>query len=249
MKRNIIRIDEDKCTGCGICVTACAEGALKIVDGKAKLVSEIYCDGLGACLPECPEGALAIEERESEEFDEESVKKHLKTLESIPQPHHSHPHLQICPSAQVMHLERPSKAREAVSAQKRNPSMLSHWPVQLRLLPPTTSFFKDADLLVAADCVPFTSANFHQDFLQGRAVVIGCPKLDDAQFYKNRLTEIFKKNNINSITVVNMEVPCCFGLHNLVKEAISASGKNIPLRQEIITIKGDTKASPSQDGR
>ena len=243
--RRIILIDEEKCTGCGLCVTACAEGALKIVDGKARLVSDIYCDGLGACLPECPEGALTIEERETEEFNEEAVKKHLKKEEHAPPVHHSHPHPQSCPSAQILRLEREPVETEGVNIPEKSASMLSHWPVQLRLLPPNAPFFEDADLLITADCVPFVYSNFHQDFLKGRTVVVGCPKLDDAEFYKKKLTEIFRQNSIQSITVVIMEVPCCFGLHHLVKEAIAASGKSIPLRQEIITIRGD-KTSPSR---
>lgn len=243
--RSIIRINEEKCTGCGLCVTSCAEGALKIIDGKAKLVSDIYCDGLGACIPECPEGALTVEERETGEFNEEAVKKHLKMQESAPPVHHSHPHHQSCPSAQILHLEREPTGKEEVKTLEKSAPMLSHWPVQLRLLPLNAPFFEDADLLITADCVPFAYSSFHQDFLQGRTVVVGCPKLDDAEFYKKKLTEIFSQNKIQSITVVNMEVPCCFGLYHLVNGALEASGKSIPLRQEVITIKGD-RTNPSR---
>jgi len=243
--RSIIRIDEEKCNGCGLCIIACAEGALRIVDGKAKLVSDKYCDGLGACLGECPEGAITIEEREAHEFDEEEVEHHLKAEQPVPAVQHAHPTHQSCPSAKVMHFERDVAEKETVNTPEKRESMLSQWPVQLTLLPPNAPFFEDADLLIAADCVPFAYANFHNDFLKGRTLVVGCPKLDNATFYKEKLTEIFKRSNIRSVTVVNMEVPCCFGLHRLVKEALDSSGKVIPLRQEIIGIKGD-KNPPRQ---
>ena len=237
--RSIIRIDEEKCTGCGLCIPACAEGALKIVDGKAKLVSDKYCDGLGACLGECPQGAITIEKREAEEFDEEAAEEHLKRKPSVTTVHHAHPSHQPCPSAQVMHFERNLPRRETVEIPAKNESMLSQWPVQLTLLPPNAPFFENADLLIAADCVPFAYSNFHNDFLRGRTLVVGCPKLDDAEFYKEKLTEIFKRNNIRSVTVVNMEVPCCFGLYRLVKEALDSSEKDIPIKQETISMKGD----------
>ncbi len=237
--RSIVRIDEEKCTGCGLCILACAEGALRIVDGKAKLVSDKYCDGLGACIGECPEGAITIEKREAEEFNEEAVEEHLKEEQSVPAVHQVHSIHQSCPSAQVMHFERKLTEKETVNIPAKRESMLSQWPVQLTLLPPAAPFFENADLLIAADCVPFAYANFHSDLLRSRTLVIGCPKLDDAAFYKEKLTEIFKRNNIRSVTVVNMEVPCCFGLYRLVKEALDSSGKVIPLRQETISIKGD----------
>lgn len=236
--RNIVKIDAEKCTGCGLCIVACAEGALKIVDGKATLISDNYCDGLGACLGECPEGAITIEEREAEDFDEEAVEDHLKSKQSIPTAHHVHTTHQSCPSVQVMQFERDLTEKRPGDVQERSESMLSQWPVQLSLLQSNAQFFEDADLLITADCVPFAYANFHHDFLKGRILVIGCPKLDDAASYKEKLTEIFKRSSIRSVTVVNMEVPCCFGLHRLVKEALSSSGKDIPLKQEIINIKG-----------
>jgi Pyruvate/2-oxoacid:ferredoxin oxidoreductase delta subunit len=237
--RSIVRIDEEKCTGCGLCIPKCAEGALKIINGKAKLISDKYCDGLGACLGECPEGAITIEERETEEFDEAAVKEHLKEEQTVPAVHHHHASHQSCPSAKVMHFERNRTEKEAVTTPEKRESMLSQWPVQLTLLPPTAPFFENADLLIAADCVPFAYANFHSDFLRGKTLVIGCPKLDNAEFYKEKLTEIFKRSNIRSVTVVNMEVPCCFGLYRLVKAALDSSEKNILLKQEIISIKGD----------
>jgi Pyruvate/2-oxoacid:ferredoxin oxidoreductase delta subunit len=236
--RSIIRIDEERCTGCGLCVPACAEGALRIVDGKAKLISDKYCDGLGACLGECPQGAIAIEKREAEEFDEEAVEEHLKTKQPVPTVGHVQSIHQSCPSAEVMHFERNLTEKESVNILEKSESMLSQWPVQLTLLPPSASFFENADLLIAADCVPFAYANFHNDFLKDRRLVVGCPKLDDAALYKEKLTAIFKRSNIRSVTVVNMEVPCCYGLYRLVKEALNSSGKIIPLKQEIVGIKG-----------
>ena len=239
VQRSIVRIDEEKCTGCGLCIPACAEGALKIVDGKAKLVSDKYCDGLGACLGECPQGAITIENREAEEFDEEAAEEQLKRKPSVPTVHHAHPAHQSCPSAQVMHFERNLTEKETVKTPEEMESTLTQSPVQLTLLPTNAPFLENADLLIAADCVPFAYANFHNDFLRDRKLVVGCPKLDDAEFYKNKLTEIFKRSNIKSVTVVNMEVSCCFGLYHLVKEALDSSGKAIPLRQETISIKGN----------
>jgi hypothetical protein len=190
-------------------------------------------------LGECPQGAIIIETREAEEFDEEAVEEHLKKKPSAPTVHHAHPIHQSCPSAQVMDFERKLAGSESGDVPVKNESKLAQWPVQLRLLPPTASFFADADLLIAADCVPFAYADFHDHFLWNRTLVIGCPKLDDAAFYKTKLTEILKRSNIRSVTVVNMEVPCCFGLYRLVQEAIASSGKTIPLRQEVISIRGD----------
>ncbi len=245
VSRSIVRIDEEKCTGCGLCVPACAEGALRIVDGKAKLVSDKYCDGLGACIGECPQGAITIEKREAEEFDEEAAEEHLKREQHAPAVHHVHPTPQSGPSAKVMRSERNLTEKEAENIAEKRESMLSQWPVQLTLLPPNAPFFENAELLIAADCVPFAYANFHNDFLKGRTLVVGCPKLDDAEFYKEKLSEIFKRSNIRSVTVVNMEVPCCFGLYHLVKEALDSSGKVIPLRQEIIGIKGEKISVPT----
>ncbi|MFB0559847.1 MAG: ATP-binding protein [Candidatus Lokiarchaeia archaeon] len=236
--RDVVVIDEEKCNGCGACVIACAEGALKIVNGKAKLISDEYCDGLGACIGECPQGALTIEKREVEEFDEEAVKEHLKREKLVPEVHHVHPTVQACPSVQVMHFEKNLSKEETENTPEKMESMLTQWPVQLTLVPTNAPFLENVDLLIVADCVPFVYANFHNDFLRGKKLVVGCPKLDDAAFYKEKLTELFKRSNIRSITVVNMEVPCCFGLYRLVKEALSSSGKTIPLRQQTISIRG-----------
>ena len=244
--RSIVRIDEEKCTGCGLCIIACAEGAIEIVDGKARLLSDKYCDGLGACLGECPEGAITIAKREAEKFDEEAVQEHAKSRQSVAAVHPAHPIHRSCPSAQVMRFGGQLTRRETGEIPARNESRLSQWPVQLALVPPNAPFFENANLLIAADCVPFAYADFHSDFLKGRTLVIGCPKLDDAEFYKKRLTEIFKRNKIGSLTVVNLEVPCCHGLYRLVKEALDSSGNTIPLRQEVIALKGGKIPAPHQ---
>jgi len=237
--RNIVRIDEEKCTGCGLCIPACAEGALQIVDGKARLVKDIYCDGLGACLGECPQGAITIIQREAEEFDEKAAEEYLKKSRVVPSVHHAHPHSTGCPSAQVRHFEKATEEKPTATLTEKRETRLSTWPVQLKLLPSNAPFFEDADMLITADCVPFAYADFHEDLLKGKTLAIGCPKLDDAALYRDKLADIFRMSNIKSVTVVNMEVPCCFGLYRLVKEALAASGKTIPLRQETISIKGE----------
>lgn len=227
--RDIIKIDEEKCDGCGACAIKCAEGAIEIYKGKARLVSENYCDGLGACLGECPQGALTIEKRETEGFDEEAVKHHLEAEK--PQP--------IlpcgCPSSTIQQFKRESST--AVSAKQE--SMLGHWPVQLALVAPTAPFLKGADLLLAAHCGPFAYGNFHRDFIKDHAVVCACPKLDDFQAHQQKLTEILRKSDVRSLTVVRMEVPCCGGLMFMAKEAVAASGKDIPLRAVVITARGE----------
>ncbi len=238
MNRDIVFIDEEKCNGCGMCIPNCAEGAIKLINGKAKLVDDRFCDGLGACLGHCPQGAITITKRNAPEFDEEAVKKHLlaeprpmivekKTEKNIPCG---------CPGSMAMDLRSEKKAPVA---QGRQNAELRQWPVQLMLVSPDASYFKDADLLIAADCVPFAYPNFHSDFLKGKSLIIGCPKLDDAQYYVEKLTELIKKNNIKSITLVNMEVPCCFGLQRIVEEAVTKSGKILPIRQTVITIRGE----------
>jgi len=240
--RKIIKIDEGKCDGCGLCVPSCAEGAIQIIDGKARLVDEKFCDGLGVCLGECPNNAITIEEREAEEFDEEAVEVHLKKEREKElvqmKAAEKHPHAHVaCPSASIMTFE---KEKEVVGDTKKQASVsrLSHWPIQLSLTPPEAPFFKDANLLIAADCAPFAYADFHEDFLKDKTVVIGCPKLDDINFYINRLTKIFENSNIKSVTVVHMEVPCCSGLTWATEKAIAASGKKIPLSEITISAKG-----------
>jgi NAD-dependent dihydropyrimidine dehydrogenase PreA subunit len=221
MKRTIIKIDQEKCTGCGLCVPECVEGALKIIDGKAKLVSEKFCDGLGACLGKCPVGALVVETREAEEFDEKAAKTHEAML---------HTSKNTSSTAQV--LTTPSESKEC-----QNP--LPQWPIQLLLVSVNAPFLNHADLVIAADCVAFAYANFHSDLLKERKLLIGCPRLDDVQFYRKKLEALFKESQPRSVTVVNMEIPCCSGLYRIVQEALVAAGKDIPLSHEIIGIKGN----------
>jgi len=234
--RKIVRIDEEKCNGCGACVPACVEGALQIVDGKAKLISETYCDGLGACLGECPQGAITIEEKEAEEFDEEATKHHLEqrkhTTEELPCG---------CPSAIVRQFERQEATQVALSEAPSLQSMLSQWPVQLTLVPPTAPFLQGTALVLAADCVPFAYAGFHQDFLRDHSLLVACPKLDDFEAHLRKLTDILCHSQVKSLTVVHMEVPCCFGLLHMVKQAVQLSGKDIPFEEVTIGIKGDLK--------
>lgn len=243
MKRNIIRIDEDKCTGCGLCITNCAEGSLEIRNGKAVLVKESLCDGLGACIGHCPEGALTIEVRDADEFDECQVEERLKEIGREPPKTHT-PH--VCPSNQPKVFGGcPSSKAFTLNAQPAgdscsapSPSALGTWPVQLGLLSPAAPFFDNADLLLTADCVPFAYAGFHKDFLPGKVVAVACPKLDDAQAHYERLLEIFKRANIKSVTALRMEVPCCGGLIGIAKKAIADSGKNIPFKETVISRDG-----------
>lgn len=230
--RNIVKIDEAKCNGCGDCVGACAEGAIQIINGKAKLVSEVYCDGLGVCLGHCPQDAITIEQRDAAEFDEEATKVHLAEKEK-PQPKSDF----VCPGMAAKSLREKSKPAE--SADVSISSQLSHWPVQLKLVSPQAPFFADADLLVVADCVPFAMGEFHNKFLKNHSIVIGCPKLDDGQFYIEKLAAILKINKLKTLTVVHMEVPCCLGLRHIVQEAVAQSGVNIPLEDITISLQGD----------
>ncbi len=235
--RKIIRIDEEKCNGCGLCVPACAEGALQIIDGKAKLVSEIYCDGLGACLGECPQGAIIIEERAAEEFDEEATKLHLEEEKPAREAL-----LCGCPSTTVTRFERQEATGVSPKEATDQRSMLSHWPVQLTLVPPTAPFLQGADLVLAADCVPFAYASFHQDFLKNHSLLVACPKLDDFQAHLKKLTDILRYSSVKSLTVVHMEVPCCSGLVHMTKQAVQLSGKDIPFKEVTVSIKGDLKS-------
>lgn len=232
--RNIVKINEKICNGCGLCIPSCAEGALQIIDGKARLIKDIYCDGLGACLGKCPQGAITIIQREAKEFDEKAAEQHVKISRTAL---NVHTRFTGCPSTQTIQLKKEEK--QIVDTIEKRDSRLSTWPVQLKLMPPNAPFLQNADLLVAADCVPFAYAEFHEDMLKNRTLAIGCPKLDNANLYRNKLAEIFKTSNIKSVTVVNMEVPCCFGLNHLVQDAIELSGKTVPLKQETISIKGE----------
>lgn len=274
-KRKIISIDEEKCNGCAQCIPNCLEGALQVIDDKARLISDLFCDGLGACIGHCPQGAITIEEREAEPYNERKVmgniikqgenviKAHLLHLKE----HHQDRYLKEaidflkekkigvpeldkdehlsghsgCPGSKVMDLKsEPGPAKEE-GAFSKSPSQLRNWPVQIKLVPSIATFLEDADLLIAADCMPFAYADFHHDLLKDKVLLVGCPKLDDAEFYKKKIAQILKDNNIRSITCAHMEVPCCFGLVEIVKEALEISGKKVPFKEVTIGIKGDRK--------
>ena len=236
--RKIVKIDEEKCNGCGNCILACAEGALQIIDGKARLISEKYCDGLGACLGECPQDAIIIEDRIADEFDEEAVELHLEEKEHITE------ELPCgCSSATVTQFDRQEAPRVVQEETVDQQSMLSHWPVQLTLVPPTAPFLQGVDLVLAADCVPFAYAGFHQDFLRDHSLLVACPKLDDFQAHLKKLTGILSHSQVKSLTLAHMEVPCCYGLVHMAKQAIQSSGKDIPFKEVTVGIKGDLIAS------
>ena len=238
--RNIVKIDEDKCNGCGECVPACAEGAIRIIDGKAKLISEIYCDGLGACLGECPQDAITIEQREAAEFDEQATKAHLAEKKS-PQQQSDF----VCPGIMARNLR--DNAGPIESGSVSVPSQLSHWPVQLMLVSPQGPYFTNADLLLVADCVPFAMGNFHEKFLKNHSIVVGCPKLDNAEFYIDKLTEILKVNNLKSLTVVHMEVPCCSGLRHIAQKAIAGSGVKMSFKDITVDLRGNVTKTETID--
>jgi Fe-S-cluster-containing hydrogenase component 2 len=235
--RKIIQIDEERCDGCGQCITGCAEGALKLVDGKARVVADKYCDGLGACIGECPTGALTIIEREADEFDEAAVEALLgKTHQK-----ETSPPAGGCPSARLQMFSSPcacEKANLPAALDGEDESFLSHWPVQIRLVPSNAPFLHEADLLVVADCVPIAYPSIHKDFMKGRAVMMGCPKFDDAQGYIDKFAKICEHAGLKSITVLSMEVPCCSGLPMIVKKGIQISGVDIPLTEVVVSIKG-----------
>jgi Fe-S-cluster-containing hydrogenase component 2 len=237
--RSIIHIDEEKCNGCGLCATACAEGAIQIVDGKARLVKEQYCDGLGACLGECPQGAIRIEQRVADGYDADATADHLRTLGRDPAAAYAHEYGAApasCPGAAVK-----SFAPAATAVAVAQASALRQWPVQLTLVPPVAPYFQGADLLLTADCVPYAYADYHSELLAGRAVVVGCPKLDNTQAHVEKLTAILTQSEIRSLTVAIMEVPCCQGLVRVAQEALAASGKDIPLAVVTIGIRGNRK--------
>ncbi len=249
MLRKIVTIDQDKCDGCGLCVPSCAEGAIKLINGKAVLAADNLCDGLGACLGECPRDAIRIEEREADEFDEAAVEHHL-AVQGKPAPVHQHAPQQPaaahnhgggCPGSRAMSFARPEIPPEVVQNGSRQ-SQLAQWPVQLHLVSTTAPYFQGADLLITADCVPVAYAGYHEDFLKGKAVVMGCPKLDDNTFYTQKLTELFTRSDIKSITVMKMEVPCCGGIAVAARQALAASGKQIPYKEVTIGIQGEVKA-------
>ena len=229
--RNIVIIDEDKCNGCGQCVTACAEGAIEIIDGKAKLISEIYCDGLGACLGHCPEDAITVEQREAAEFDEKATEEHLARQKQG----ETQPSFQ-CPGIAAREMEPEDEASEPQEADVR--SQLTHWPVQLTLLSPGAPCFNDSDLLLVADCVPFAMGDFHSRLLKDHSVAVGCPKLDDSEQYIEKVAAILKANKLKSLTVVHMEVPCCFGLTHIARESIARSGVKMPFEDVTVDLRG-----------
>ncbi len=245
--RKIISIDEARCDGCGLCIPSCAEGALQIVDGKARLVKEVYCDGLGNCLGECPQGAIAMIEREAEPFDEKAVEEHLQRLEILDEKkEESIEEFDVCcGSSLVRDLKKPDQEAASGNSKEQTDYVpeaeLSHWPVQLHLVSPQASFLQGADLLIAADCVPFAHADFHRRFLAERSLLIGCPKLDDVDAYHQKLVEIFKRNKLKSITLVHMEVGCCFGLSRLVRSALEESEAEIPLEEIVVGVDGSIK--------
>ncbi len=229
--RNIVEIDEELCNGCGECIPNCAEGALKIVDGKARLVKDIYCDGMGACLGHCPQDAISIIQREAEGFDEEAVHEYLAEQKE----HQTEEETLACgcPGSAVQTLEASSPEISMKG------SALRQWPVQLNLVPVEAPFYEGADLLVMADCVPVAYPNLHSSLLPGRIVLIGCPTFDNAQGYAEKLSLILKRNDVRSVTVAHMEVPCCSALNRIVDWAVTASGKDIPIRRHVITVKGE----------
>ena len=272
-KRKIIKIDEDKCNGCALCIPNCPEGALKVIDGKVRLISDLFCDGLGACIGHCPLGAITIEEREAEHYDERKVMKnivkqgkntikaHLQHLKEHNETKYlneaikflkdknikiqleddkmEHLHFGSCPGA-AMRDFRSKDGKKSEESQKsmEQKSELRQWPVQLNLLPPGAPFFQDSDLLIAADCVPFANANFHSELLKGKSLVIGCPKLDDVEAYKEKIKSIIEMNELNTITTAIMEVPCCHGLYAATEEALNESGKRITLKKIVVGIDG-----------
>lgn len=247
MLREIVRIDEDLCDGCGLCVPSCAEGALKIVDGKARLVSDQLCDGLGACLGECPRGAIKVEKREAEAFNEAAVKaaSHSKSSEPrrVPMPEMEQaPFHGGCPGSRLRQFGKAEARTPQAGSGDDPPSELSHWPVQLALLPPNAPVLREASLLIAADCVPVAYAGFHTKLLRGRAVLIGCPKFDDLDMYTRKLTAIIQTNDLREIVVARMQVPCCMGIVAAVVEARREAGVDVPVREVVIGVQGELLA-------
>lgn len=272
-KREIIKIDIDKCNGCGLCIPNCPEGALQIIDGKARLVSDLFCDGLGACIGHCPQGAISIIKRDAQEYDETKVmrnivtqgknvisahlehlrqhkqEKYLKEAERFlkeqkiglgrragPQKTHG-PAISVCPGSKMRDMR--TKETPLAGVPVAGVSRLRQWPVQITLVAPLAPYLQDADLLISADCVPFAYADFHEKLLKGKILLVGCPKLDDLEAYREKITEILKHNRIKSITYAHMEVPCCFGLVQAIQSAISEAKKEVPFTEVTISINGE----------
>ncbi len=250
--RKVVRIDEEKCTGCAECVPACAEGAIQIIDGVARLMADNLCDGLGACLGDCPEGAITIEEREADEFDVKAVEEHMKNIEQEAPPDAAsatpiaaHPHAHEhgpgggCPGARMIQFDAPRGENTASDNTTSQPSELRQWPIQLHLVPPTAPYFKKADLLLAADCVAFAVGDFHKTHLKGRALAVACPKLDQGQeIYLTKLITMIDEAEINTLTVMVMEVPCCTGLLQLAKEAAARARRKVPIKKIVVDLRG-----------
>ena len=233
MKRRIINIDEEKCNGCGACAQACHEGAIGMVNGKAKLLRDDYCDGLGDCLPTCPTGAITFVEREAAEYDEKAVLENKRKKLAAAMPHG-------CPGHQLRRFERAEEANDEANTEHRSVSRLGQWPCQIKLVPVNAPYFNGAKLLIAADCTAYAYANMHEDFMKGKITLIGCPKLDDTD-YSEKLTDIIATNDIKSVTVVRMEVPCCGGLEAAAKKALQVSGKFIPWQVVTLSLDGKIK--------
>lgn len=246
MKRKIVKIDEEKCNGCGLCISGCHENALQLINGKAKLVSESYCDGLGACLPECPAGAISIEEREADAFDEAAVNANMAAGQSAGQApvqpaEHQENAACGCPGSRARVMNRTSKPAAPVQENQQfqaPESQLRQWPCQIKLVPVNAPYFKNENLLIAADCTAYAYANIHNEFMRGRITLIGCPKLDDTD-YSEKLAAILMNNDIKSITVLRMEVPCCGGIVAAVKNAMQKSNKIIPWSVTTISTDGN----------
>lgn len=257
--RKIVKIDEEKCNGCGLCVPSCAEGAIQIIDGKARLVKDSYCDGLGACLGECPQDAISIIEREADEFDEEAALAHANNQpeDTNSETHKSAQESGGCPGSMArslgvassggcpgqaakMLMDKKSPQQENVATGPAQ-SQLATWPVQLKLVAPNAPYLEDCDLMVVADCVPFAMADFHQKLLKGNPVVVGCPKLDEGELYVSKLAAILRENNINSLTVVHMEVPCCSGIVRIVDAALAEATASVTVRDVTVSLDGKLK--------
>ncbi len=230
-KRQVIKIDEDLCDGCGQCVPACAEGAIQIINGKARLVAEKYCDGLGNCLDKCPTGALSIEEREAEPFDQEAVQEYLDRQVD-------NQAVTGCPSAACQQFAAGNKANMNQTVQE---SVLSHWPVQIKLVSPEAPFLKDADLLITADCAPVATAGYHSRFLPGKVALLGCPKFDEVEDYLDKFADILSRGDISSITVLSMAVPCCSGLLGIVQKAREVAEVDIEIKNIVLSLQGQVK--------
>ena len=252
--RQIIEIDEEKCTGCGECVPSCAEGAIQIVDGVAKLISDNLCDGLGACLGECPEGAMSIIERDADDFDEQAVEEHMSEKISekgagvfaagFPKHDHGHGGMGGCPGSRVLQFSgaKGSESGSQATRETNQPSELRQWPIQLHLVPPTAPYYKKADVILAADCTAFAIGDFHRTHLKGRSLAVACPKLDQGlDIYANKLVAMIDEAEINTLSVMIMEVPCCTGLLELAKTAASRAKRKVPIKQIVVSLNGEIK--------